>query len=120
MTTERLFVYGTLKPGRSRWPQLEPFIAPGTTPAEATVRGQLWDTGWGWPALTVGPGSVGGVLVALNATRIADAIPRLDEIEGVNSGLFERVQTWTIDGVACWLYRWPGATDGFVDAGGAW
>ena len=42
----RLFVYGTLQPGRLRWPVLAPF-ATGHRPA--SVPGTLHDTGNGWP-----------------------------------------------------------------------
>ena len=41
-----LFVYGTLQPGRLRWPFLEPF-AIGHRPAD--VYGELFDSGYGWP-----------------------------------------------------------------------
>ena len=43
----RLFVYGTLQPGRLRWPFLEPFAL---AHRPATVAGRLYDSGKGWPA----------------------------------------------------------------------
>ncbi|SET22008.1 hypothetical protein [Geodermatophilus poikilotrophus] len=41
-----VFVYGTLKPGRSRWPALEAFVVPGSAD-ETTVRERLWETPYG-------------------------------------------------------------------------
>ena len=61
----RLFVYGTLQPGRLRWPVLAPF-ATGHRPA--SVPGTLHDTGNGWPVAVFEPGDgdVPGVLVDLD------------------------------------------------------
>lgn len=44
---DAVFVYGTLMPGRLRWPMLAPFAVEQT---ETTATGWLWDTGNGWPA----------------------------------------------------------------------
>jgi hypothetical protein len=69
----RLFVYGTLQPGRLRWPLLAPF-ASGHRPA--AVRGLLYDSGNGWPVAVLDPvgGEVPGVLVDLVADRLAEAL----------------------------------------------
>ncbi|MFW3171370.1 gamma-glutamylcyclotransferase [Geodermatophilus sp. CPCC 206100] len=116
---DTVFVYGTLKPGRSRWPALEAFTVPGSA-RETTLRGRLWETPYGWPALTDGADDVPGVLVVLDRLRAADALARLDAIEGVAVGLFERVRGTTADGCDCWTYRWPGPTAGFTPVDGAW
>src|SRR4051812_5959460 len=99
---EAVFVYGTLKPGRSRWAALAPFVARSTHPRDASVRGRLWDTAHGWPAMTDGDGDVAGVLVPLDPARCPEALARLDQIEGVATGLFERVRVTTADGTPCW------------------
>ena len=62
----RLFVYGTLQPGRLRWPLLAPFAI---RHRPAAVPGTLHDTGNGWPIAVFDPadGEVPGVLVDLDA-----------------------------------------------------
>ncbi|MGY1601666.1 gamma-glutamylcyclotransferase [Geodermatophilus sp. SYSU D00815] len=119
-TPDAVFVYGTLKPGRSRWPALAPFVDGDADLRGTTVRGRLWDTGHGWPAMTAGDADVPGVVVPLDPARAAAALRRLDAVEGVATGLFERVEVTTAEGTACWTYRWPGATAGFVPVDGAW
>jgi gamma-glutamylcyclotransferase (GGCT)/AIG2-like uncharacterized protein YtfP len=120
MTVARLFVYGTLKPGFSRWPALMPHVAAGAEPTDDTVEGRLWKTPWGWPALTAGSNQVSGALVSLSPGGVDTALTELDEIEGVGSGLFERVLATTGTGDVCWLYWWPGPTDGFAEIDGQW
>ncbi|MGY1703535.1 gamma-glutamylcyclotransferase [Geodermatophilus sp. SYSU D00697] len=115
-----VFVYGTLKPGRARWPALAPFVDRSNGPRVATVHGRLWDTAYGWPAMTDGGDDVPGVVVPLDPARCPEVLARLDLIEGVASGLFERVRVTTADGTLCWTYRWPGATAGFAAVEGAW
>jgi gamma-glutamylcyclotransferase (GGCT)/AIG2-like uncharacterized protein YtfP len=117
---DAVFVYGTLKPGCSRWSALAPFVDEEAGTRETTVRGRLWDTGRGWPAITAGDADVPGVLVPLDLARAAEALARLDAVEGVDLGLFERVRDTTADGTACWTYRWPGATSGFAPVESAW
>ena len=114
MGIDRLFVYGTLKPGQSRWSVVASYVEPGEPILDAEVNGQLWATPWDWPALTLGIGSVPGVLLALRPDLVAEALARLDEIEGVGSGLFKRVAVTTRCGVLCWVYLWPSGTKGFT------
>ncbi|MGY1653300.1 gamma-glutamylcyclotransferase family protein [Geodermatophilus sp. SYSU D01119] len=109
-----VFVYGTLKPGHARWPALAPFADEPAGVRETAVRGALWDTGYGWPAMTSGAAPVPGVLVPLVPSRVAEALALLDAIEGVAVGLFQRVRVTTADGTPCWTYRWPGATTDFT------
>ena len=70
---ERLFVYGTLQPGRLRWPFLARF-AIGHRPAE--VSGTIYDTGYGWPVAVFGPSaeSVPGTLVDLDGEHLGEAL----------------------------------------------
>ena len=79
----RLFVYGTLMPGRLRWPHLEPFA---TGHAPATTRGRLYDTGADFPAMvfTDDPQAddIPGVVVDLHEPRRDEALEAMDRIEG--------------------------------------
>ena len=120
VTLTKLFVYGTLKPGRERWPLLEPHLAPGAPVVDAEIDGRLWATPWGWPALTPGADAVKGVVVELAADRIDRALAELDAIEGVGSGLFERIETVSRSGVRCWVYEWPNDTAGFEPVHESW
>lgn len=120
MTSDRLFVYGTLKPGFSRWPILEPLLEPGAAVVDDQVEGRLWDTPWGWPALTAGSDVVRGVLVQLRTGGVDDALVLLDEVECVEDGLFERVETVTRSGLRCWVYRWPHDTTEFTVVDEVW
>jgi gamma-glutamylcyclotransferase (GGCT)/AIG2-like uncharacterized protein YtfP len=114
MSTHLLFVYGTLKPGRQRWPLLEPFVDPQQAPVEDAVEGQLWDTPYGWPAVTLDrAGSVHGVVVALDPASLAAALDSLDRVEGIDVGLFRRQLVTTTSSRTCWIYDWPGDTAGF-------
>lgn len=111
--TTKLFVYGSLKPGHSRWPILEAHVEPGAPVVDDVVEGRLWGTPWGWPALTAGSQTVRGVVVELRNDRVHAALDELDAVEGVGIGLFERVEAVTSSGVSCWVYVWPNPTDGF-------
>lgn len=120
MSSDRLFVYGTLKPDQSRWLSLAPFVDPLEPAVAAEVDGQLWATPWGWPALTTGTGTVRGVLLTLQRDLVDDALARLDEIEGADTGLFERVTAKTRAGTVCSMYLWPSNTGGFTLLDGQW
>jgi gamma-glutamylcyclotransferase (GGCT)/AIG2-like uncharacterized protein YtfP len=105
----RLFVYGTLQPGRLRWPLLAPFA---THQRPAAVRGLLYDSGNGWPVAVFDPvdREVPGVLVDLAPERVPAALELLDDVEGAVSGLLHRVVVSTVDGATAWSYHWPGTT----------
>jgi gamma-glutamylcyclotransferase (GGCT)/AIG2-like uncharacterized protein YtfP len=107
----RLFVYGTLQPGRLRWPVLAPFA---TGHRSASVPGTLHDTGSGWPVAVFddGDGDVPGVLVELDPDQLDAALALLDRIEGTVAGLLVRVVVTTTDGATAWAYHWPSATAG--------
>ncbi len=118
--TTKLFVYGTLKPGHSRWPILAPHVEPGVPVVDDAVDGRLWATPWGWPALTDGSETVRGVLVELRTDRVVKALAELDAVEGVGSGLFQRAEVVTRADVSCWVYLWPNPTDGFEPVDEVW
>jgi gamma-glutamylcyclotransferase (GGCT)/AIG2-like uncharacterized protein YtfP len=106
-----LFVYGTLMPGHLRWGVLEPH-AVGWRPA--AVEGHLYDSGQGWPAAVFTPGDdlVRGWAVDLRP-EVADVVlAHLDEVEGVDAGLFRRVDVALLGGehvIAYELVSSPGA-----------
>src|SRR4051794_12154075 len=106
-----VFVYGTLKPGHSRWPQLAPFA--DEDPITDAIHGSLWRTPYGWPAATKGNRSIPGAVVRLRPRKKADALALLDRIEGVDAGLFQRSIVTTEKRQRCWVYVWHHSTDGF-------
>lgn len=103
---QRLFVYGTLAPGRSNSHLLE---AIGGTWRPARVRGTLHAEGWGatlgYPALVLDEegGEVEGSV--FSSERLADHWERLDRFEGE---AYERVSTEVAldDGskIKAWVY----------------
>lgn len=112
----RVFVYGTLMPGGSRWPALEPF-ASGWEPA--TAPGTLWDTGRGYPAIRFDAvGTVPGFVVTLDGRRLPEALAALDAIEA-EGVLYRRVEVETSRGRAV-SYEWLGPTDGLVPLPEGW
>lgn len=98
----QLFVYGTLMPGDVRWQFLAPYVV--GEPVAATVRGALYDTGHGYPALFPdGDRDVPGVLVALDQKRLDEALAVLDEVEGLVEGLYRR-ELADVGGQPAWTY----------------
>ncbi|HWM07110.1 MAG TPA: gamma-glutamylcyclotransferase family protein, partial [Actinophytocola sp.] len=104
-TPNRLFVYGTLQPGASHWPMLEPYAA--APPRRASLPGTLYDTGFGYPALRLGTGpGVSGWVVELIAPAALLSI--VDEYEGKE---YRRVRVALGDELA-WTYVWIDPFDG--------
>ena len=103
MSPRHLFAYGTLQPGRLRWPFLAPYA---TDHRPATVRGRLLDTGNGWPVAVFadGDGEVPGTLIGLAADRLDEALDVLDTVEATATDVLARVVVRTVDGVAAWAY----------------
>jgi gamma-glutamylcyclotransferase (GGCT)/AIG2-like uncharacterized protein YtfP len=102
----RLFVYGTLIPGRLRWPLLAPYA---TAHRPAAVPGRLFDSGQGWPVATfdpVSPDLVPGVVVELDVTRLDECLCVIDEVEDTATDELRRVPIVTGDGVAAWAYHY--------------
>ena len=109
MSGRSVFVYGSLLPHGERWPLLAPFAAARW---DATVRGTLWDTGYGYPALVLDDaGVVPGVLVELVPQTADEAVRLLDRIE-VDGHLYRRVDVATSAGPA-FTYEGLGSVDGF-------
>ncbi len=109
-----VFVYGTLMPGRLRWPLLE-LQATGHRPA--AVRGRLFDTGQGWPAAQFdldAATTVPGVLVELRSEWLDELLTELDLVEGVDTGHYERVLVTTTDGDRAWAWSTLQDTSGFT------
>ena len=100
----RLFAYGTLQPGRLRWPFLAPFAA-GHRPAE--VAGRIYDSGNGWPVATFEDGDelVPGTVIDLDPARADEAIALLDVVEATATDLLRRIAVTTTDGARAWAYH---------------
>lgn len=100
-----LFVYGTLQPGASAWDVLAPHAV--GAPRRARIRGALFDTGKGYPALRLGDGpDVSGWVVDLAS---AESLAVTDEYEGSQ---YRRVRAVLDDGSLCWTYEWIDPADG--------
>jgi gamma-glutamylcyclotransferase (GGCT)/AIG2-like uncharacterized protein YtfP len=104
-----VFVYGTLMPGRLRWPILEPYSIGFR---DAAVPGALYDSGQGWPLAVFGHegagprgGVVPGVLVELDPVRVDEVLLLLDHVEDTVAGVFERRLVETTDGAPAWTYH---------------
>jgi gamma-glutamylcyclotransferase (GGCT)/AIG2-like uncharacterized protein YtfP len=122
--TTRLFVYGTLAPGREAWPVLEPWVV--GAPQADSVAGILYDTGRGYPGATFGPRPeivvpgeiVHGVVVELDPARAADAHRALDRYEGDE---YQRIVVRTTAGLEVAVYAWIAPLTGCRPvAGGRW
>jgi len=110
----RLFVYGTLAPGASRWPMIAGHVS--GEPRRARLPGTLYDTGFGYPALRLSAGSgVPGWLLEL--TRPAAILSTVDEYEGAG---FRRVRVTLDGGTQAWTYVWTGPVDGMRTLAGPW
>jgi gamma-glutamylcyclotransferase (GGCT)/AIG2-like uncharacterized protein YtfP len=121
--TVRLFVYGTLAPGREAWPVLAQWAT--GAPCQEQVAGTLYDTGRGYPAAVFGDAGtnttkdvVHGYVVDLDTARAAEALATLDRYEGDE---YERVTVRTAYGIEAETYSWiaPLSTCRRV-AGGRW
>ena len=113
----RVFVYGTLMPGESRWPALRRYAVSW---GPATARGRLWDTGRGYPAVRFDQSgdAVPGVLVTIAPESAAVAVALLDRIEG-EGVLYRRVWVATSGGPAV-AYEWLGPTEGLAPLAQGW
>ncbi len=102
-----LFVYGTLQPGESRWPELAKFIR--GEGVRTTVPGMVYDTGLGYPAAKFSPAApddvIQGRVYEFDAAQVDAALSRLDDVEGAVRGLYARVVVRTAAGQAAWAYE---------------
>lgn len=132
-----LFAYGTLLPGEVRWGFLAPFVLDHGS--DDTVRGDLFDTGQGFPAAVfasaavTGGGGAGderdgvvcGRVVHGRVFRFAEAdgdeaLRVLDDVEGAADGGYRRIEVVTGSGVRCWAYEYGGGLDLVPIPGGSW
>ena len=70
---------------------------------------------YGWPAAVFDADAaeeVPGVVVSIHAELLEEALASLDEVEGVDGGLFQRVVI-DVGGLSCWAYHWPESTEAF-------
>ncbi|NJP37310.1 gamma-glutamylcyclotransferase [Alkalicoccus luteus] len=75
----KLFVYGTLMTGEGN----HFFLTKARRLADrARVKGDLYDTGFGYPALVRGDGDVWGELYEVTS----ELLPAIDELEGFRAG----------------------------------
>ena len=109
----RLFAYGTLQPGRLRWPFLEPYVA-GHRPAH--VCGRIYDGGFGWPVMVFEgtAGLVPGTILDLDRHRLDEILVLLDDVESAATDLLTRIIVTTTEGETAWAYRWIGSTAGMT------
>ena len=110
----RLFVYGTLMPGRLRWPILAPFAI---AHRDSLVPGAIYDSGEGWPVAVFGDNggaTVPGVLVDLAPARLEHALPILDEVEDTATDKLRRIIVTTTDGTTAWAYHHPAGVEGLT------
>jgi gamma-glutamylcyclotransferase (GGCT)/AIG2-like uncharacterized protein YtfP len=110
---DRVFVYGTLRPDGPAWHRVRPHI--DGPPMAATLPGTLYDTGFGYPALTPGIGAVPGWTLRLRSP--AEALAALDAYEG---SAYRRVRVVDSGARLCWTYLWTEPTDGFVRLSAGW
>jgi gamma-glutamylcyclotransferase (GGCT)/AIG2-like uncharacterized protein YtfP len=97
-----LFVYGTLMPGRLRWPLIADDVV---RQRPSTVAGTLYDTGRGYPALVVGGDRrVPGWLLGLSQ-RAPTVLEHLDAVEGPH---YRRTDVTTLDGMRALTYAFVG------------
>jgi gamma-glutamylcyclotransferase (GGCT)/AIG2-like uncharacterized protein YtfP len=109
-----LFVYGTLMPGRLRWPLI---AADVVRQLPSAIPGTLYDTGHGYPALVVGGDRrVPGWLLQLSE-RAPTVLEELDVVEGPH---YRRTDVTTVDGVRALTYAYIGDPAGFTVLDGPW
>jgi gamma-glutamylcyclotransferase (GGCT)/AIG2-like uncharacterized protein YtfP len=103
---DRLFVYGTLRPGDVRWQFLEPFVLDEGVVDH--VAGRLFDTGLDYPAAVfeAGPHQVRGRTYGLRRESLARCLELLDEEEDTVLGLYRRIAVRTGRGFDAWAYAY--------------
>lgn len=106
---DRVFVYGTLMPGRRAWRLMAPHVT--GAPVEAWLPGRVHDTGRGYPALVRGgPGRARGAVLTLADPPAA--LPALDAYEGPEYRR-QRAVAHTAGGrLPVWVWTWPGPVSG--------
>ncbi len=116
---ERLFVYGTLRPGDCRWELLEPYVS--DSGVEDTVAGTLYDTGLDYPAAVFGGSTlIRGIHFGLSEGTREEALRELDIVEDTVDGLYRRVRVVTSGGTEVWAYEYGDGLDLTVIPSGDW
>lgn len=120
--TDRLFVYGTLKPGEERWALIADLV---DDVGGARTAGELVATPYGWPAAIFGgEGEVHGHLLRARDGARDELLERCDRLEGTGE-LFRRVVI-DVEGpegaVEAFAYEWlgPGSPPGDPVPDGRW
>jgi gamma-glutamylcyclotransferase (GGCT)/AIG2-like uncharacterized protein YtfP len=105
------FMYGTMKPGHLRYPEIDDFVASTT---RDRVAGRLFDTGAGYPAAKFAPGDaeVEGYVLRIRPDRAAEATETIAELEG---NLFRPVTVKTRGGTTAVAYEYIGSTEGMEE-----
>jgi gamma-glutamylcyclotransferase (GGCT)/AIG2-like uncharacterized protein YtfP len=90
---DALFVYGTLRPGQSRWPRIESMVLDTQS---AMLRGfEMYDLPEGYPAVIEGDGRIVGELLWAREGARDDLLETTDRIEGYRPGddssLYQRI-----------------------------
>jgi gamma-glutamylcyclotransferase (GGCT)/AIG2-like uncharacterized protein YtfP len=114
-SSTHLFVYGTLRPGESRWHHLQPYVVDDGF--ADTAPGRLFDTGQGYPAAQFGQHPEGDAPIIRGHTfgllegSLAQALEHLDAVEGAVRGLYRRIVVSTSAGVHAFAYEYGGGLD---------
>ena len=117
--SERLFVYGTLRPGDCRWGLLAPYVSDDGI--ADTVNGTLYDTGLDYPAAVFGgDGVIRGMHFGLVDGTREQALRELDIEEETVDGLYRRVRLTTVSGAEVGAYEYGSGLDLTVIPSGDW
>jgi gamma-glutamylcyclotransferase (GGCT)/AIG2-like uncharacterized protein YtfP len=112
-----VFVYGTLMPHGLYWPRISDWILYWE---DAEVRGQVFDTGLGYPAAVFrGEAVVTGVLLHFRPDVLDRALDVIDEIEDEGHE-YRRIEVTTAGGQRAVAYEWMHGTEGMVGVEGVW
>jgi gamma-glutamylcyclotransferase (GGCT)/AIG2-like uncharacterized protein YtfP len=111
---KRVFVYGTLQPGHEAWRLVEPMVT--GRPRRTSIRGTLYDTGMGYPAMRLdGEDSIPGWVLPIRSP--GRTLSTLDKYEGPD---YRRVRVVLPDGQVCWTYVWTEPTNGMAVLPAGW
>ena len=112
---DRVFVYGTLMPGRRAWPLIAPHVVGAPEPTRG-CRDASTTPGGAIPALRQGgPGRARGTVLRL-ADPVA-SLPVLDEYEGPDYRRVRALAHGTDGSAPAWLWTWRGELSGAPVAG---
>ncbi len=114
-----LFVYGTLQPGETRWPQLERWVV--DEGARDSVGGELFDTGLDYPAALFNDrATIHGRTYVLRHDTYDACLAHLDRVEGTVEGLYSRLVVTTALGHLAWAYEYGSGLDLVPIPSGDW